>query len=155
VRFLPGSPDLDFKVRFINTCDAMLHARRLGESFGLACAEFSIRNRPVLTYARSLHRHHINVLADKAFLYGGRKSLLKLLLELAPADITDLDWDCYSELYTPERVMRQFENTLIDPAVRRGVATDFDVRLSVGDRLAVCGHTIRNGFTKLSQMLPG
>jgi hypothetical protein len=40
--FLPGSADLDYKVQFINTCDGMIHARGIGESFGLAYGEFSI-----------------------------------------------------------------------------------------------------------------
>ena len=51
VRFLPAQVDLGYEAKFIATCDAMLHARKLGESFGLACWEFSIANKPVLTYA--------------------------------------------------------------------------------------------------------
>lgn len=41
---------------FIRTCDAMLHARMSGETFGLAIAEFSAHNRPVLT--SSVHHDH-------------------------------------------------------------------------------------------------
>ena len=33
--FLTGNPDPLFKSSFINTCDAMIHARGIGESFGL------------------------------------------------------------------------------------------------------------------------
>lgn len=61
VIFLPGCADLLAKVRFINTSDAMLHARKLGESFGLACAEFSFCNKPVFTYGRSSERNHLMV----------------------------------------------------------------------------------------------
>ena len=46
--YLNGTPDLNQKVKFINTCDAMIHARYIGESFGLSCAEFSIRNKPII-----------------------------------------------------------------------------------------------------------
>ena len=46
---LPATMEDDAKQRFIRTCDAMLHARRSGETFGLAIAEFSASNRPVLT----------------------------------------------------------------------------------------------------------
>jgi hypothetical protein len=28
------------KIKFINTCDGHLHARHVGETFGLSCAEF-------------------------------------------------------------------------------------------------------------------
>ena len=37
------------RLRFIRTCDAMLHGRRDGETFGLAVGEFGVHNRPVLT----------------------------------------------------------------------------------------------------------
>jgi len=42
VIFLDGAADLNYKTKFINTADAMIHAQGLGESFGLACGEFSI-----------------------------------------------------------------------------------------------------------------
>jgi glycosyltransferase involved in cell wall biosynthesis len=42
---LPASSDCDTKSRFIRSCDAMLHARYDGETFGLAVAEFSAHNR--------------------------------------------------------------------------------------------------------------
>ena len=45
VIFTKGSFDELKKVKFINTCDAMLHARSLGESFGISCAEFAIKNK--------------------------------------------------------------------------------------------------------------
>ena len=37
------------KSRFLYACDAMIHARADGETFGMAVAEFSVHNRPVLT----------------------------------------------------------------------------------------------------------
>ena len=39
--YLDKNVDLDYKVKFINTCDAMIHASRDGETFGLAVGEFS------------------------------------------------------------------------------------------------------------------
>ena len=46
--YLPANIDDEYKSRFIRTCDAMLHARSSGETFGLAIAEFSAANRPVI-----------------------------------------------------------------------------------------------------------
>jgi len=43
---LPSTVSLERKVQFINSCDAMLHARSGGETFGLAVAEFSIKKAP-------------------------------------------------------------------------------------------------------------
>ena len=46
------------KTKFINTCDAMIHARSNGETFGLAIAEFSLKNKPVITCYRQTVRWH-------------------------------------------------------------------------------------------------
>jgi len=40
--------DLREKVKFINTCDAMIWGRSDGETFGSAIAEFSTKNKPVV-----------------------------------------------------------------------------------------------------------
>ena len=44
---LPPTADVARLHAFIRSCDAMLHGRTGGETFGLACAEFSAFNRPV------------------------------------------------------------------------------------------------------------
>ena len=70
---LEATSDEEAKSRFIRTCDAMLHARYSGETFGLAVAEFSVHNRPVLT--SSVHddegaaRMHINTLGARGIFY--------------------------------------------------------------------------------------
>lgn len=48
--YLPTNSDLRYKEDYIKTCDVMLHARTVGETFGLAVAEFSVRNKPVITF---------------------------------------------------------------------------------------------------------
>lgn len=42
--------DLNDKVKFINTCDAMLHARNAGETFGLSVLEFAAKNKQIIAY---------------------------------------------------------------------------------------------------------
>ena len=116
--FLPGSSDLIRKTRFINSCDAMLHARLQGESFGLACGEFSIRNKPVLSYALSKHRHHFDVLGDAGWAYTDAEDLVRRIGALDPAAIRAGDWDRYTPLYNPARVMGLFDEHLIQPALR-------------------------------------
>ena len=58
-------------MRFFATCDAMLHAREEGETFGMAVAEFSLRNKPVITYNGSgqYDNAHVRMLGSKALLY--------------------------------------------------------------------------------------
>jgi hypothetical protein len=105
------------KTRFINTCDAMLHARAQGESFGLACGEFSIRNKPVITYKFGKHTHHLDVLGDKGFYYGNEKEFLQITENLDRPKLSQGQWDCYTERYNPERVMALFDQHLIQPAL--------------------------------------
>ena len=98
--------DNNHKTRFINTCDAMLHVRYIGESFGLACGEFSIRNKPVITWFGSKERNHIEVLRDKGIYYNTPQELFNILMTFTP-DSTK-DWNAYRE-YTPEKIMKIFD----------------------------------------------
>ncbi len=150
--FLPGSADLEYKVKFINTCDAMLHARKLGESFGLACAEFSVRNKPVFTYAKSLQRHHLNVLGEKAFVYEGYKSLRKALLDFDRIHSATQNWDCYTEKFSPERVMQLFNRYLIQVAEKNGLNRPALFEFSWKDKLACQYEAVKLRAIKLSRV---
>jgi hypothetical protein len=134
--FLHGSSDMAYKTRFINTCDAMLHARLQGESFGLACGEFSIRNKPVITYARSKHRHHIDVLGDSGMYYTDTRSLVDILGKLDPGALRKGSWDRYSARYNPQVVMGLFDEHLIQPALRNPDRARPQLALRWTDRLA-------------------
>ena len=133
--FLPGNTDMVYKTRFINTCDAMLHARLQGESFGLACGEFSIRNKPVITYAGSKHRHHIDVLGDAGFYYTDARSLVDIIEKLDPVALKKRSWDRYSARYNPQVVMGQFDEHLIQPALRNPDRARPQLNLGWADRL--------------------
>lgn len=106
---LPPGGDLPRKVSFINSCDAMLHARQQGETFGLAIAEFSLRNKPVFTYAGSPERAHCEMLGDKAILFWNATDLKEKLLAFRPVDG---DFNCYRD-YTPEKVMPIFRQVFM------------------------------------------
>ena len=79
VFFLKGSFNEIEKVKFINTCDAMLHARSLGESFGISCAEFAIKNKPVFTYEFCKHRSHFEVCKENIISYYSFNDLIEKL----------------------------------------------------------------------------
>jgi hypothetical protein len=122
--FIPGIADASEKRRFLDTCDAMLHARRRGETFGLAVAEFSAANRPVLTYSGSPERAHLAMLGDAAMTYRSERDLLALLAGLDRRALKQRDWDRYSAAYAQAPVMRQFDEAFVrrplDPArIRR------------------------------------
>jgi hypothetical protein len=102
--------DNNHKTKFINTCDAMLHVRFIGESFGLACGEFSIRNKPVITWFNSKERNHIEILGEKGIYYHNPNELFFILINFKPRP--DIDWNCYRE-YTPEKIMKIFDEVYL------------------------------------------
>jgi len=110
--FVKGTTDLEQKTTFINTCDMMLHARGRGETFGLAVAEFSIRNKPIITYGNSRERNHIITLGDKGFYYYDYNSLYNILMNIQKSDLKGKEWNCYQS-HTPEKVMEKFNNIFL------------------------------------------
>jgi hypothetical protein len=79
IQFLPATADPVLKKRFLNTCDAMLHGRMRGETFGLSCLEFAMLGKPVLTYSRSPEKAHLGILGDAAVTYQNAEELKELL----------------------------------------------------------------------------
>lgn len=66
--YLEPTRNIEYKTKFINTCDAMIHARRAGETFGMSCGEFALKNKPILT-SISGDTAHISLLGNLAILY--------------------------------------------------------------------------------------
>jgi len=104
--------DLDEKVEFINTCDAMLWGRQQGESFGLSIAEFSIKNKPVLLTHGNCDVAHIHLLKEKGIWYN-ENNLKYILTHFNRVQSQEIDWNAYKE-YTPEKVMDIFKRVFID-----------------------------------------
>lgn len=109
---LPPIVDLVHKVKFINTCDAMIHAREMGEVFSCSMGEFAIRNKPIFcTESGELgHRH---LMGDRAFWYT-ESTLGGMLTRFDKTNESRKDWNTYKE-YTPEKVMAIFKKVFIDP----------------------------------------
>ena len=103
--------NLEYKRKFINTCDALIHARNEGESFGLTVAEFSSCNKPVITYLNSPEKNHIFMLKEKGYFYVDENSLFNILLNFKPEQ--HLNWNMY-ESCTPEAVMQKFNDVFIN-----------------------------------------
>lgn len=115
--FLKSSIDPVFKTKFINTCDAMLHARQLGESFGLACAEFNIRNKPVITWSEGHDKAHLDMLGSSCFKYKSPQDLNNIFdyFEKNIDLVRSKSWDVYSNKYNPANVMKKFDKVFIQP----------------------------------------
>jgi hypothetical protein len=109
VIFLPSTVDPYEKRRFINTCDAMIHARARGETFGLAVGEFALAGKPILTYANSPEKAHLQELGNFALTYTDPNSLYKQFLKIIKGPL--VSWG-YGQ-YTPENVMKKFKEVFL------------------------------------------
>ena len=99
---------------FIDTCDAMIHGRKDGETFGLAPAEFSAANKPVITFNLSKDREHIKILNEKAILYQDKEDLINIFKNFSNIKNSRIDWNGYRD-YEPENVMKKFKRLCLIP----------------------------------------
>jgi hypothetical protein len=110
--YIDGSSDLSYKAKFVNTCDAMIHARNGGETFGASCAEFSIQNKPVITWNGG-EKAHIDIMGEKCIKYNNDKEVYDILTTFNKEEIEKQNWDAYSENHNPEIIMQKFNNLII------------------------------------------
>jgi len=110
VHYLPATVDPREKAKFLATCDAMIHARDTGETFGLAVAEFAVLGKPVITYGGSRERAHLEMLGEKALIYKSKEELLKVLREFRRRAIVGTE---YAEYADPKIVMEIFRKNFL------------------------------------------
>lgn len=110
LQFLPGTPDLEYKRKFINTCDAMLYGRKGGETFGISCGEFSVAGKPVIGRTGEEGYAHEEYLGDNMIKHTSYNEVLHIITH----------WDVYKrpvinsgyENFTPVKVMKLFKGHL-------------------------------------------
>jgi hypothetical protein len=116
VIFLDSTTDIQNKIGFINTCDACIHGRNGGESFGLTLGEFSTKNKPIITTTYCTEHlcdeAHIDVLGEKAIIYENYEELVDILENFKDIVDPNIDWNCYRE-YSPEIVMDKFSDVFL------------------------------------------
>ena len=113
---LPWTMDTEYKARFVNTCDGMMHARADGEIFSLATAEFAVRNKPIITwdsYAPQYYRGHLETLGAQAITYEEQIDLVDILLDIDREELQEGNWDAYGDTYSPQNVMKQFNEVFL------------------------------------------
>ena len=112
VVFLPGTYDMNYKASFVRACDAMIHARGRGETFGLAISEFAIENKPIITYANSPEKCHIELLGDRGIYYTNQEEVTYILNNLN-------EFKKFNDYYksfdscSPEAVMNKFDKIFL------------------------------------------
>lgn len=103
------------KSNYINACDAFIHARWLGESFGLAIAESLFFNKPVLACEVGFDRNHVDTLKPFDLIYkeNDEEDLYRRILELRYK--VGIDYrKLVIEKYNPKNVMGQFKSVFLD-----------------------------------------
>lgn len=109
-----GKPiEESYKIKFIHTCDAMIHARKMGETFCMVFDDFSSRNKPILTCpcgnVKQLRRF-----GDKLLLYHSKEELMELFRNLKQDQASRTDWTT-DRLYSPQDVMPLLKNLFENP----------------------------------------
>jgi len=111
IKFLPGTYDLEDKSAFVNACDAMIHARSGGETFGLAVSEFALENKPIITYELSGERSHIEILGERGIYYKSREDVFDIFNNLDNY-IKHSDYHTPYLQFSPEIIMNKFNTFL-------------------------------------------
>ena len=111
VHYLPGTVDPVEKAKFLASCDAMLHARLHGETFGLAVGEFAVLGKPVITFSESRERAHLAMLGKQALLYRNVGELAGILREFRPHKTQGTEYETYAD---PKVVMELFQKKFLE-----------------------------------------
>ncbi len=122
IKFLKGTSNSLIKKKFINTCDAMIYGRSLGESFGLACGEFAIKNKLIISYKFNRHKAHLAQISQNRFVeYSSRKSLFSILSKFdKKRERLKKSKNKYLE-YTPKKIMLLFQKILHNESYTRNL----------------------------------
>lgn len=110
IKYIEPFFDEQEKSNYISACDAMIHARVLGESFGLSIAEFLFHNKPVLAWEGGFDRNHAVTLGPHGLLYSeysAKQSMLNLPYR------TPMDYSSLVAEFTPEKSMKKFEEVFL------------------------------------------
>lgn len=105
--YLQGTTNSQNKSNYINMCDAMIHARNEGESFGLAIAEFLYFNKPVFAWKHGHDLNHVEML-PKYNLYDEYDLKEKLL-----SSFPNVNYKEKVIQYEPIRVMKIFDEVFL------------------------------------------
>jgi len=106
------------KSNYINACDAFIHARWLGESFGLAIAESLFFNKPVLACEIGFDRNHVETLKPYDLIYkeNNKEDLYSRIINLR--EKVGIDYRSFIvENYNPTIVMNKFKQVFFNEKV--------------------------------------
>lgn len=117
--YLDKTTDLKRKTMFINTCDAMIHARDYGETFGLSVLEFAAKNKTIITYDNEFYqtqhplggRNHFLFLQDQCYKYSYKQQLDEIFLNIKKEAVFNTSF--LAEKFSPINVMNLFKERFL------------------------------------------
>jgi len=102
---------------FIHACDIMLHARQIGETFGLSVGEFSSCNKPIMTWSGTGYSGydvaHLDHLGSKAIIYHDYSGLVNIMKGLDVQYLRGQNWDMFTEKFSPKSVITQYKDVFL------------------------------------------
>jgi len=102
--------DIKEKYKHISACDAAIHARHHGETFGLGIAEFCWMNKPIITWKHGHEKGYIDILKNDGIYYDNENDLKDIFLNFSPEK--NKDYNSYKE-FSPDNVMKQFDDVFL------------------------------------------
>jgi len=121
VKYIEGTRNMVLKRRFINTCDAMIHARIDGETFGCACGEFALGGKYVIT-CESGDTAHVDNLGKQAIVYKSITDLRNILLSFKNVAQKNVQIHNYWK-YKAEHVMPLLDKYINDACKAQTICT--------------------------------
>ena len=109
---LPATADRQAIADLVASCDAGINARRVGETFGLAIAEFLSQDKPALVWAGGRDRNHLALVDDPRFVYRTRRDLAQKLCDLERRDWGGA-WSARVAEFAPAAVIPAFADTFL------------------------------------------
>jgi len=109
--------DQNVKTSFISACDAAVHGRRLGESFGLGICENLFHNIPVIAWEGGFDQNHVELLEPYNLLYseyGFEKKVEEIMNKVSSNPEWCLTLNQSVSQFTPKKVMEKFKNVFLD-----------------------------------------
>jgi hypothetical protein len=106
ILYVNPTHDVESKAAFINTCDAMIHGRVEGETFGLSICEFLYYDKPIVTNIEGKDKNHVRLLKDKGYYYSSVNELYSILVNFKKGGF---DGRSLVKKYESTHVMNKFK----------------------------------------------
>jgi hypothetical protein len=113
VKFFDSFSDMQLKSNIVDSCDAMIHGREMGESFGLAICEFLYGNKPVLAWSGGNDLHHVDILKNTDLLYADKTDLMNKMETLVCRRVDLIEYKKLVEIFSPSIVMEKFNQVFL------------------------------------------